>query len=231
MKKLDVLKTKKSIVLLVSLLVLGVAGANWMTNPGLAQKQGQGRRMVIPQTPARPDKESQEPLRIENNRPTSRNNFTVDIAENGTRFVFDDTPVDPGGNPLYGNEFITEGYIYPGGTLNGSNGTNMDGSPEFPDLVIGRWTCRGRFVGIGALTPTGPNVITHQLFDFDETFGNTTLTNDGFELADFDVVVKRAVTGGTGVYSKSRGEADQILLGFPNASFGVDLRVTFKLAP
>jgi len=69
--------------------------------------------------------------------------FRVDIAENGTRFSPDETPAFPDGLPAYGAEFITEGYIYPAGTLTGPNGANPDGSPEFPNRVIGRWVCRG----------------------------------------------------------------------------------------
>jgi hypothetical protein len=38
-----------------------------------------------------------------------------DVAENGTRFVFDEAPVHEGTTPpmpAYGNPFITQGYIY-----------------------------------------------------------------------------------------------------------------------
>jgi hypothetical protein len=75
-----------------------------------------------------------------------------DIAENGERFVFDEMPVHEDLNPpqpAYGNPFVTEGYISPLNTLNGSNGVNPDGSPEFPDKVIGKWTCRGWYIGDG----------------------------------------------------------------------------------
>ena len=34
--------------------------------------------------------------------------------------------------PAYGNPFVTEGYLYPSGTLGGSNGVLPDGRPEFP---------------------------------------------------------------------------------------------------
>lgn len=79
-----------------------------------------------------------------------------DIAEDATRFVFDEAPVDEGSKlPLYGNPFVTQGYIYPPGTLGPSNGVLATGEPEFPELVIGEWTCRGWFVGDGALSTTG----------------------------------------------------------------------------
>ncbi|MGH9937305.1 MAG: hypothetical protein ACREAM_13745 [Blastocatellia bacterium] len=47
-----------------------------------------------------------------------------DVAENGKKFTPDETPVFSDGLPAYGAEFITEGYIYPEGTLNGANGVN-----------------------------------------------------------------------------------------------------------
>ena len=75
-----------------------------------------------------------------------------DLAENGLRFIFAPTPVHEDGMPAYGNSFVTEGYIYPHGTLNGTNGVLENGAAEFPDKVIGKWTCRGWFVGDGAHT-------------------------------------------------------------------------------
>jgi hypothetical protein len=160
-----------------------------------------------------------------------------DVSELAIRFVFDETPLDANGNPAYGGEFVTEGVIYPPGTLNGSNGVvaefGPDGKlikaePEFPDKVIGRWTCRGWHVGEGAATVTGPWVITHQLYQFGDTPGEATFTTDGHELVDLNVAITRAVTGGTGPYRRMRGEAVQTMLGF-NASKGVNLR--FQVEP
>lgn len=71
------------------------------------------------------------------------------------RFVFDEVTVFPSGMSAYGNPIITQGYIYPYGTLERGNGVLADGSPEFPELVIGEWTCRGYSVGKGAETTTG----------------------------------------------------------------------------
>jgi len=152
-----------------------------------------------------------------------------DIAENGTRFSADDTPLDADGLPAYGNEFITEGYIYPRGTLTDSNGVNADGTPEFPELVLGRWTCRGWHVGEGAKTTEGPWVVTNQVFDLGNKAGSRTIVTEGFELPAANVPIKRAITGGTGKYSGAKGEQVQVLLGFPNTSFGVNLRVELKL--
>lgn len=151
-----------------------------------------------------------------------------DVSENAKRFIFDETPLHADGTPAYGNEFVTEGYIYPEGTLNGTNGVNADGSPEFPSKVIGRWTCRGWHVGEGAKTVTGPWVITHQYYDFGKEAGRVSLATDGVEVVDIDVPVMRAIIGGTGVYAQARGEAKQTMIGF-NQLNGVNLRLEIKV--
>ena len=52
------------------------------------------------------------------------------------------------GMPAHGNAFVSQGYIYPEGTLaDGIVGVLQDGSPAFPDLVLGTCTCDGYFVG------------------------------------------------------------------------------------
>ena len=156
-----------------------------------------------------------------------------DISELATRFVFDETPLNGNGSPAYGGEFVTEGVIYAPGTLDGTNGVKAEfdengklikAEPEFPDKVIGKWTCRGWHVGEGAATVTGPWVITHQLYQFGDTPGASTFTSDGHELVDLDVAIHRAVTGGTGPYRRMRGEVVQTMIGF-NASNGANLRV------
>lgn len=146
-----------------------------------------------------------------------------DVAEDMFRFAFSDAPVHEDGMPAYGNGFITQGYIYPYGTLDGANGVLPDGSPEFPDKVLGQWTCYGYFVGDGAHTTAGPMVITTQLYSFGEEFGETMLVTNGYELADVGVAVSRAITGSTGELIGARGQAQQAFLGF-NATEGVSLR-------
>lgn len=152
-----------------------------------------------------------------------------DIAEDGNRFAFDDQPVFDDGMPAYGNSFVTEGYLYPEGTLNGSNGVLPNGEPEFPELVLGTWTCRGWFVNDGAHSETGPIVITTQVFNLGETYGDTTIITDGYELVDFNVPIKRAITGGTGDYVDASGEAVQELLGFTE-QMGVNLRYELRIS-
>jgi hypothetical protein len=160
--------------------------------------------------------------------PFSTRILRFDVAENGRRFVFDETPLFDDGAPAYGNEFVTEGYIYPFGMLNGTNGVNADGSPEFPDKVIGKWVCRGWHVGEGAKTVTGPWVVTHQLYDFADQPGRVSLATDGFELVDLNVPIQRAIIGGTGQYAQARGEATQTMLGF-NQTLGVVLRFELRV--
>ncbi len=155
-----------------------------------------------------------------------------DVAENGSKFVFDETPVHPDGLPAYGGEFITQGYLYPEGTISctsGScNGVNADGTPEFPNLVIGTWTCYGYHVGDGAHTVTGPWVITTQMYDIGSTPGSESVMTQGFELVDLDTEFQRAITGGTGKYRRARGEQKQIFRGF-NPSVGVALQVELRM--
>jgi hypothetical protein len=153
-----------------------------------------------------------------------------DVAEDPTRFVFSPTPVDEGGLPAYGNYFITQGYLYPEGTLNGSDGVLPTGKPEFPNKVLGEWTCWGSHVGQGAKTKTGPIVVTTQLFRLGRRSGNRTIVTEGYELADVGVPVTRAITGGTAGFRSAEGEQVQRLLGFGSAN-GVKLRVALRLEP
>lgn len=182
-----------------------------------------------------------ENTRFERSHQINRAHLKFDVAESASKFVFDEAPVFDNGLPAYGNAFITQGYIYPYGTLTGGaagNGILPDGSPEFPDKVIGEWVCRGYFIGNGVNTETGPWVITTQHYDFydepgfdpnrEKKSGDTNLITDGYELSDVGVQGKRAVTGGTGIFKRARGEAVQTLLGF-NALEGVNLR--FEIRP
>ena len=150
-----------------------------------------------------------------------------DVAEDGTHFVWDPDHVYDDDMPAYGASFITHGYIYPAGTITESNGVNADGSPEFPDQVLGEWICRGWFAGEGMRTMTGAMVITSQLYNFGDELGSAMIASDGYELADVGKEIARAITGGTGQFAGADGEARQILIGM-NATQGVNLQ--FELA-
>jgi len=105
--------------------------------------------------------------------------------------------------------FVIEGYMYPVGTLDASNGINPDGTPEFPDQIIGHWTCQG-WGGL-ARSPAQANPIvagsaTKQTFEFDlENFGNDMLITQGFEIRNVGPINTRAVVGGTGAFSDNEG--------------------------
>lgn len=156
--------------------------------------------------------------------------LAFDVAEDGTRFVFDETPAHEDGSPDYGGEFTTQGYIYPAGTLTNrdgvTNGVNPDGSPEFPDKVIGTWTCYGTHLGQGAKTRTGPWVATTQIFDIGDEPGDLTIVSSGVEVVDIDTPVRRAVIGNTGLPEVAGSEQVQSMIGF-NQSQGVTLQVRF----
>ena len=157
------------------------------------------------------------------------NPLEVDVAEDGNRFVFTSERLFDDGMPQYGTPFVTQGYLYPAGTLNGSDGVRPDGQPEFPALVIGEWTCYGWMIGDGAHTTTGEWVVSTQIYQFDEAHGGGILITDGFELADIGVEGIRAITGGSGQFVGVSGTQAQTLLGF-TAQMGVNLNVRFDFA-
>ncbi len=150
-----------------------------------------------------------------------------DVAENGTQFIFDTAIVHDDGMPANGSSFVTRGYLYPAGTLTGSNGVLADGSPEFPDMVLGEWACRGWYIGEGAHATTGPWVITSQIYNFGGEIGAATLTSDGYEVADIGVEIARSLTGGTGPFAGAMGEQRQTFLGF-NATMGANLQIEIE---
>ncbi len=64
-----------------------------------------------------------------------------------------------------------QAVIYPAGaiTSGGNKGMNPDGTPEFPDKVIGERTCWGRFIGNEAQTSQGAFVMSTPVFSFGRT--------------------------------------------------------------
>ena len=142
-----------------------------------------------------------------------------DVAEDAAEF--NPTFVKPTDTqPERGSFFITEGNIYPAGTIQGNPG-------EFDPKsggAVGRWFCRGTHLESGsdfAISPRG--VYTAQLYLLPDE--GTSISTDGLE---GNGTVVRAVTGGTGQFRGYIGEQKQEFLGF-NASGGVALRVTIKL--
>ena len=149
-----------------------------------------------------------------------------DVAEDLSRFVYAEAPRHDDSMPAFGNPFVTQGYIYPAGTLDGGvEGTLPDGSPAWPELVLGTWTCDGYFVGQGGHTTTGNMVITRQVFEFKD---GSILVTQGPELADVDVPINRPITGATGDYLNVGSVMEQTLLGMTD---GYGVRLQFEIAP
>lgn len=155
-----------------------------------------------------------------------------DVAEDMTRFIFDEDVAYEDGLPADGSAFITRGYLYPAGTLTcadgACDGVNADGSPQFPDLVIGEWICQGYMINDAGHATGGVWVFSTQFFQLSDAPGAETVVSQGYELADLGVAISRAITGGTGAYKDARGEGRQTMLGL-NASEGVTLRVALDV--
>lgn len=134
--------------------------------------------------------------------------LTVEVAEIPGAFVFFG-PTAEDGMPVRGAAFVTRGYLYPAGTLRDEHGVQPDGSPTYPDAVIGIWTCRGWFIGDALAAGDGPAAITTQLFAFDEAFGGDVLVTEGYEVMSVGVPFRRAITGGTGRFEGVTGEVRQ----------------------
>jgi hypothetical protein len=187
---------------------------------------------------------------------TAQNNNAIDVAINAKSIHFSeprgpnpaDPTNDPGPHPYYGSSFVVQGVIYPRGTLDPDCtpvpeagaycGLLPDGAPEFPDKVIGRWYCRGWFVGEGGpndvggiFTPSGPFVVTTQIFDLDLQYpGAKTLISDGIELIDPKTPFQRAVIGGSGPYKHTRGDLTQTAIG-TNSTGLFNLQFDFSIVP
>lgn len=145
--------------------------------------------------------------------------FSVDVAEDFT--LFNPTLVKPTDTqPERGSFFVTEGNMYPAGTIKG------DGASFDPNAAgsIGRWFCRGtHLVPASAIPDAAFWVQTAQTYLLpDDT---RSIATEGVE---GNGTVVRVVTGGTGKYSGYVGEQRQEFLGF-NSTGGVNLRVTFIL--
>lgn len=148
--------------------------------------------------------------------------FAVDVAEDFKKFV--PTLVKPEHTqPERGSFFVTEGRIFPAGTIQG-DGATFDPSQRGH---IGVWFCRGTHLVAAHEIPAAPLwVDTAQLFVLGRQ-GKEQLTTEGIE---GNGTVTRIVTGGTGNYAGWTGEQRQTFLGF-NATGGVNLRIWFILWP
>ena len=149
--------------------------------------------------------------------------FTVDVAEDlAGKFV--PTFVKPEHTqPERGSFFVTEGRVFPAGTIQG-DGAGFDPNSRGH---VGVWICRGtHLVAASEIPDAGWWVSSAQLFVLGRQ-GKEQLTTEGIEGRD---TITRIVTGGAGNYAGWVGEQRQTFLGF-NATGGVNLRVTFILRP
>ena len=147
--------------------------------------------------------------------------FTVDVAEDlAGKFV--PTFVKPEHTqPERGSFFVTEGRVFPAGTIVG------DGADFNPNRSghIGVWICRGTHLVSAAEIPAAAWwVSTAQLFVLGRQ-GIEQIASEGLEGSG---TVTRVITGGAGNFSGFVGEQRQTFLGF-NSTGGVNLRVTFIL--
>ena len=170
--------------------------------------------------------------------------FTIDIAGDCNRFITEGKGhLDPALNPVFGDNFVQEGIIYEGGTFEANCpetldcGLLEDGTPEFPDKVIGKWTCYGAFIGNGIATTEGAWIASTQVYEFGVeevaenvfTPGEHGLTSHGTERADFEPW-RRAVTGGFGRFKTVRGEIEQVKVGF-NQTTCENFTFSFAITP
>lgn len=148
--------------------------------------------------------------------------YTVDVAEDFATFV--PTLVKPEHTqPERGSFFITEGRVFPEGTIQG-DGAEFDPSQRGH---IGVWFCRGTHLVAASEIPAAPLwVDSAQLYILGRQ-GKEQLATEGVE---GNRTTTRIVTGGTGNFAGWTGEQRQTFLGF-NKTGGVNLRVTFILRP
>jgi len=147
--------------------------------------------------------------------------FTVDVAEDlSGKFV--PTFVKPEHTqPERGSFFVTEGRVFPAGTIQG-DGAGFDPNSRGH---IGVWICRGTHLVAASEIPAAPLwVDTAQLYVLGRQ-GKEQIATEGVEGAG---TVTRIVTGGAGNFAGYVGEQRQTFLGF-NPTGGVNLRVTFIL--
>ena len=147
-------------------------------------------------------------------------NLTLDVAIDATTFKLQrETAVLPT-NLMRGDTFITDGLIYPGGTI-------ASGSTAFPPTnvqPIGKWVCRGVFqIGSAQLAAGGkPHVYSTQYFMLND---GTSIVTDGPEGGgDF----MRAIIGGWGSANNNRGDVLESPIG-SNSTGLFNLRFTFRI--
>ena len=152
-----------------------------------------------------------------------------DVSENATNYTWAGAPELVDGFPTVGTPFVTYGYIYPAGTLTESNGVLEDGSPEFPEKVIGHWSCYGWWIGDPAHAGQTPPWLTTHLFNFGSDLGAAMLVSEGYSIDEMNVPLERAVVGGSGHFAGVSGTQIETNLGY-NASGGINVQYEIHLS-
>jgi hypothetical protein len=153
--------------------------------------------------------------------------LVFEVAENAINYAWAGDPELTDGLPTDRTAFLTQGYIYPEGTLTNGNGVLADGSPEFPNKVLGQWSCWGWYAGSEAPADL-PRWLTTHLFNFGGEWGTATLVSEGYSIDEMEVALERAIVGGTGPYDGARGVQMETNLGF-NATNGINVRYEIRL--
>jgi hypothetical protein len=156
------------------------------------------------------------------------NPLTVDVSCDGFSFI------------PWGDNFVITGYIYPAGTLTANNGVLPEGGPEFPELIIGIWTCRGWVL---TERPTHINQATTTTFEFNLEINHVPNHADRYGLDMFHTVglewtigdvdaptLSRAIIGGTGIFDREKGICYQHVLG-TNVSGAFNFNFEFPQIP
>lgn len=167
--------------------------------------------------------------------------FGADVAADCKRFTSTAaTPEMPG----FGDFFMQEGVMYRAGTFDKycpdtfDCGFNADGTPQFPDEIVGKWTCWGSFVGNGIATSQGVWLYSTQVYElyveeleeYVFTPGRHQLISSGPERLEQDVPFQRAITGGAGWYRSASGEVTQTKIGI-NQTECENFTFDFRLNP
>ena len=171
--------------------------------------------------------------------------FSVDVVADCNRVIsVAQTPAISTPGPVFGDYFMYEGLIYEGGTLAancaGGNGCglNPNGTPEFPEAVIGRWTCYASSAGNGGATAEDVWLYSTQVYEFDVwqvdqgvyAPGLHALVSHGPQRNDLNVPWDRAITGGYGRYKRSAGQVQQTKVGF-NQTHCENFTFDFQIEP
>jgi hypothetical protein len=146
--------------------------------------------------------------------------FTVDVAEDLAKAV--PTFVKPEHTqPERGTFYVTEGRVFPAGTIVGDGADFVPGRPGH----VGVWYSRGTHLVAASEIPAASLwAHTSQLFVLGRQ-GIEHIASEGVEGAGTRT---RVVTGGAGNYVGFVGEQRSTFLGF-NATGGANFRVTFRL--